>query len=58
VDGATGVLVASSWEGASDAYDSADEALRQAAPALRQLVVGRGSRLGTFSTAPPLAMGA
>ena len=40
VDGATGAVVASSWEEASDAYDSAGEALRQAEPALLRLARG------------------
>jgi hypothetical protein len=57
VDGMTGVLVASSWEGASDAYNSADEALGQAALALRQLA-GRRGRKSPLSATPPMAMGA
>jgi hypothetical protein len=37
VDHGTGTVVASSWEGASEAYESASEALREAAPELLRL---------------------
>jgi hypothetical protein len=58
VDSATGSVVASSWEGAFDAYDSAGEALRRAAPELLRLARGRrGGRM--VPPAPPsLARGA
>ena len=58
VDSATGSVVASSWEGASHAYDSASEALREAAPELLRLARSRrGSRMMP-QTPPPMAMGA
>jgi hypothetical protein len=43
VDRATGAVVASSWEGASDAYNSAGEALRQAESELLRLARGNRS---------------
>lgn len=54
VDGTTGAVVASSWEGASDAYDSAGEALRQAEPALLRLAGGaQSARAGRLAGGRP-----
>ena len=56
VDCATGAVLASSWEGASDAYDSADEALRQAEPELLRLARGdRPARDRSASEREPAA---
>ncbi len=57
VDRGTGTIVASSWEGAFEAYESASEALRQAAPELVRLARrAPGARRGPRPPSAPMAM--
>jgi hypothetical protein len=58
VDSATGLVVASSWENASEVYDSASEALREAGPELRRLARGHRAARRPPATPPPMALGA